>query len=232
MTRPTSPTRASRRRKTVSHEFDARRAEWIAREELAERMIPLIGGLYRDHGVVTSIHGRRLINRSAIALLKAHRFARQAGDEELAPRRHDARARGAARDRSRPGVDRRRPARRALRATSGAEGERMPLVDFLRAELAPVLVDRRRRARGIRHRRRALRLRPHRTPARPHPHRPHRRRPGAAPARDRRAQGARPTTSSSARACCAATRCTARSRARSRSTRRRTRSSRTARSSR
>jgi hypothetical protein len=32
---------------------------------------------------VTSIHGRRLINRSAIALLKAHRFARQAGEVEL-----------------------------------------------------------------------------------------------------------------------------------------------------
>ena len=67
---PTAHPRVRPRRKIVSHEFDARRAEWIAREELAERMIPLIGGLYRDHGVVTSIHGRRLINRSAIALLK------------------------------------------------------------------------------------------------------------------------------------------------------------------
>ena len=74
----------------MTHEFDARRAEWIAKEELAERMIPLIGGLYRDHGVVTSIHGRRLINRSAIELLKAHRFARQAGDCRARPRRHDA----------------------------------------------------------------------------------------------------------------------------------------------
>ena len=64
----------------MSHEFDVRREEWIAREELAERMIPLVGGLYRRHGVVTSIHGRRLINASAIDLLKAHRFARQAGD--------------------------------------------------------------------------------------------------------------------------------------------------------
>ena len=67
----------------MSNEFDTRRAEWIAREALAERMIPLIGGLYREHGVVTSIHGRRLINSSAIAILKAHRFARQAGEEEL-----------------------------------------------------------------------------------------------------------------------------------------------------
>ena len=99
----------------MTHEFDARRAEWIAREELAERMIPLIGGLYRDHGVVTSIHGRRLINRSAIDLLKAHRFARQAGDVELDLARHDAGARGAARDRSRPRLDRRRAARLPVR---------------------------------------------------------------------------------------------------------------------
>ena len=70
----------------MSHEFDARRAEWIAREELAERMIPLIGGLYRDHGVVTSIHGRRLINRSAIALVKAERLmSRRPGMEVTTP---------------------------------------------------------------------------------------------------------------------------------------------------
>ena len=64
----------------MTHEFDVRREEWIAREELAERMIPLIGGLYRDHGVVTSIHGRRLINRSAIELLKAHRVRAKRAD--------------------------------------------------------------------------------------------------------------------------------------------------------
>lgn len=56
---------------------DVHRASWIAREEQAERMIPLIGRLYRQHGVVTSIHGKRLINRSSIDILKAHRFARQ-----------------------------------------------------------------------------------------------------------------------------------------------------------
>jgi glyceraldehyde 3-phosphate dehydrogenase len=56
---------------------------WNARLELAEAMIPLIGGLYRNHGVVTSIHGRRLINLSPIEVLKAHRFARQVNDVEL-----------------------------------------------------------------------------------------------------------------------------------------------------
>jgi glyceraldehyde 3-phosphate dehydrogenase len=59
--------------------------EWIDREALAETMIPLIGQLYRNNNVVTSIYGRSLINRSVIELLKAHRFARhrQADESEL-----------------------------------------------------------------------------------------------------------------------------------------------------
>ncbi|MDY7217990.1 glyceraldehyde-3-phosphate dehydrogenase [Denitrificimonas sp. JX-1] len=50
--------------------------EWIDREALAEAMIPLVGQLYRNNNVITSIYGRGLINRSVIAILKAHRFAR------------------------------------------------------------------------------------------------------------------------------------------------------------
>ncbi|WAB81404.1 glyceraldehyde-3-phosphate dehydrogenase [Microcella daejeonensis] len=49
--------------------------QWNAREMLAEQLIPVIGRLYREHGVVTSIHGRRLINQSAIGVIKAHRYA-------------------------------------------------------------------------------------------------------------------------------------------------------------
>ena len=121
----------------MSHEFDARREEWIAREELAERMIPLIGGLYRQHGVVTSIHGRRLINRSAVELLKAHRFARQARDEELDL--DDTMRMLQALTQVAPGPASIDVARLVSRhAEAGGE---QPLVDFLRAELAPVLVD-------------------------------------------------------------------------------------------
>ena len=53
------------------------------REALAEAMIPLIGRLYRENNVVTSVHGRRLVNRSVIEILKAHRFARQIDEVEL-----------------------------------------------------------------------------------------------------------------------------------------------------
>ncbi len=46
-------------------------------------MIPLIGTLYREHGVVTSIYGRRLLNQSPVGILKAHRFARKVSEVEL-----------------------------------------------------------------------------------------------------------------------------------------------------
>ncbi len=56
---------------------------WIDREAQAEAMIPLIGKLYRENNVVTGIYGRKLVNQSAIDILKAHRFARQVDEHEL-----------------------------------------------------------------------------------------------------------------------------------------------------
>ncbi|WP_137888002.1 glyceraldehyde-3-phosphate dehydrogenase [Pseudomonas sp. 2FE] len=69
----------------VTQKPDQCLGEWIEREALAEAMIPLIGQLYRNNNVVSSIYGRSLINRSVIAILKAHRFARhrQADESEL-----------------------------------------------------------------------------------------------------------------------------------------------------
>ena len=63
--------------------------EWIDREALAEAMIPLIGQLYRNNNVVTSIYGRGLINRSVIAILKAHRFARHRQEDKAELSAHD-----------------------------------------------------------------------------------------------------------------------------------------------
>jgi len=59
----------------MTEDVVAHRDAWKARETLAEQMIPLIGSLYRDHGVITSIHGRTLINQSPIGVIKAHRYA-------------------------------------------------------------------------------------------------------------------------------------------------------------
>lgn len=73
----------------VTQKPDQCLGEWIDREALAEAMIPLIGQLYRNNNVVTSIYGRGLINRSVIDILKAHRFARHRLAEEAELSVHD-----------------------------------------------------------------------------------------------------------------------------------------------
>ena len=65
-------------------DFAAHRDDWQSREELAERMIPLIGGLKRDHEVVTSLHGHRLLGLPATGLLDVHEQVAQLGHEQLA----------------------------------------------------------------------------------------------------------------------------------------------------
>ncbi|WP_104201517.1 glyceraldehyde-3-phosphate dehydrogenase [Cryobacterium sp. Y29] len=56
---------------------------WMGREAFAEAMIPVIGRLYRENNVLISIHGRSLINNSTMDILKAHRFSRRVGKNEL-----------------------------------------------------------------------------------------------------------------------------------------------------
>lgn len=46
-------------------------------------MIPLIGKLYRDRDVVMSVHGRPLIGRSAVDIIRAHSYARKIDDAPL-----------------------------------------------------------------------------------------------------------------------------------------------------
>ncbi|AJF07335.1 MAG: glyceraldehyde-3-phosphate dehydrogenase [Geoalkalibacter sp.] len=60
--------------------------DWKSREAVAESMLPVIGRLYRDHGVVTTVYGRSLVNCSVIDILKAHRFARQILENEISVR--------------------------------------------------------------------------------------------------------------------------------------------------
>ncbi|MDX1593165.1 MAG: glyceraldehyde-3-phosphate dehydrogenase [Gammaproteobacteria bacterium] len=58
--------------------------EWKRGQELAEQMVPLLGRLYRDAGIVPMIYGRNIANSSTIDILKAHRFVRQFEGNELA----------------------------------------------------------------------------------------------------------------------------------------------------
>ena len=60
--------------------------DWKEREAIAESMIPLVGSLYRDKNVVTTVYGRSVINRSVIDILKAHKFVRQVKESELTVR--------------------------------------------------------------------------------------------------------------------------------------------------
>lgn len=43
----------------------------------------MVGSLYRERDVVTSIYGRSLVRQSSTSILKAHRYARQVVDREL-----------------------------------------------------------------------------------------------------------------------------------------------------
>lgn len=60
--------------------------EWQHQEELAERMLPMIGHLYRVNNIVTTVYGRSLVHNAVIDILKSHRFARLVLDGELTVR--------------------------------------------------------------------------------------------------------------------------------------------------
>ena len=59
--------------------------DWTDREALAEKMIPLVGQLYRQNHVVISIYGSTLINQSVISILQTHSAThyRFGGEAEL-----------------------------------------------------------------------------------------------------------------------------------------------------
>ena len=52
---------------------DATFDDWKSWEETAEQALPLIGRLYRDHGVVTMVNGKSLVHRSPTDIVIAHR---------------------------------------------------------------------------------------------------------------------------------------------------------------
>lgn len=113
---------------------EAHLEDWNAKQALAERMIPMIGQLYRDHDVVMSVHGRSLVARSAIDIIRAHSYARKIDDVELAL--GDTSAIVEALTRLQPGpvsVD------LALLANGFRESGTADLDAYLSAELAPAL---------------------------------------------------------------------------------------------
>ena len=57
--------------------------DWTADEQAAEAMIPLIGRLYRDHGVVPLIFARSLVHLGPVDLVRAHRRGHVPGGSDL-----------------------------------------------------------------------------------------------------------------------------------------------------
>ncbi len=58
-------------------------ADWKRREQSAEAMVPMIGRLFREHGVIVKLFGNYLVNKDPVAILKAHRSARQILESEI-----------------------------------------------------------------------------------------------------------------------------------------------------
>lgn len=57
--------------------------DWNQRQALAEKMIPLIGSLYRGSSVVLRVFGEKIMNASSIQIVKAHRYGRLIVGQEL-----------------------------------------------------------------------------------------------------------------------------------------------------
>lgn len=64
-------------------EVTASHPEWNDQISAAEEMIPIIGRMFRNKSVEFTIFGKSLLNKSAIELIKIHRYARHLTDSEL-----------------------------------------------------------------------------------------------------------------------------------------------------
>ena len=73
----------SRNTDAAGGSFEEAHDAWLSKMATAELTIPLIGRLYRERNVVTSVFGRKLVNTSALEVVKAHRWARRIAEEEL-----------------------------------------------------------------------------------------------------------------------------------------------------
>src|SRR5690606_23350975 len=107
--------------------------DWHVNEELAERMIPLIGGLNREHDVVTSLHGHRLLGLSTTGILEVHERVAQLGHRHLAPA--DTLAVLQALREIGPGAS----SLDVARLVDGHAASGKELSEYLREELAPAL---------------------------------------------------------------------------------------------
>jgi glyceraldehyde 3-phosphate dehydrogenase len=56
---------------------------WSQQQRNAEAMVPIIGELYREHGIIVTVFGNSLVNKSPLEILEVHRLARVNVDAEI-----------------------------------------------------------------------------------------------------------------------------------------------------
>ncbi|WP_309130063.1 glyceraldehyde-3-phosphate dehydrogenase [Brevibacterium sp.] len=111
----------------------ARLENWATKQTAAEELIPLVGRLYRENDVLLTVFGRSLLNKSVTGILKAHRYARHFLGEDLDVETTLELVRGLSElDLGAARID----VGRLLEKAASESGD---LIEFLRAELAPVV---------------------------------------------------------------------------------------------
>lgn len=56
---------------------------WSQQQRYAESMVPIIGELYRTHGIIVTVFGNSLVNKSPLQIIELHRVARVNVDDEI-----------------------------------------------------------------------------------------------------------------------------------------------------
>jgi glyceraldehyde 3-phosphate dehydrogenase (phosphorylating) len=67
----------------LSDKSEATLQEWSQQQRNAEAMVPIIGQLYREHGVIITVFGNSLVNKSPLEILELHRLARGNVDRDI-----------------------------------------------------------------------------------------------------------------------------------------------------
>jgi glyceraldehyde 3-phosphate dehydrogenase len=57
--------------------------DWTVRANVAEDMVPMIGRLYRDRGVIITFFGHSLVNKSPVEIIQLHRKGSEVVDSEI-----------------------------------------------------------------------------------------------------------------------------------------------------
>ena len=60
-----------------------KKLRWGKQQDAAERILPVVGRLYRNNDVLLMVYGRSLLNKSVNGIIKAHRYARHFDGTEL-----------------------------------------------------------------------------------------------------------------------------------------------------